>query len=282
MQNEHSIITLSGIPFHVRSSPSLQWLKAYGQVQRVLSDGTSGYLEFGVQGDYGRLWIKYAGADPINSIVSPQNAIKSLRETASLYTIRHASLVPVLSHGPVENGYAIVFPWIEEDSLNNVEHPFRTLPWNDSLAMLDSLFELHVQLSQEGLVVGNFSKQHILADFANKRFLLCNLRGYRQRPAQAPTSFSVGDSRYLAPEYLQPGHVLNEQTTVFSLGKLALDLYQYNQLRRKKTWYGPPAILPVALKAAEEDPRRRYQTVLAFLQEWRKMVGQTDIPFLIK
>ena len=55
-------LEMDGVPFRLLQETDLRWLRGYGTVFRVMDMLPSGNLCFGVQGPYGRLFIKYAGA----------------------------------------------------------------------------------------------------------------------------------------------------------------------------------------------------------------------------
>ena len=90
-----AVLTLSvdGISYQAMEEPDLSWLRAYGQVFWVQDQLFSGNLCFGVEGPYGRLFIKYAGAKTVNYRGKPTDAVKILHNAMPLYNRSHPALV---------------------------------------------------------------------------------------------------------------------------------------------------------------------------------------------
>ena len=55
-----------GVPFSVREYTDISWPAPYGRVEKVWDSLISGNLVFRVNGPYGRMKVKYAGARTVN------------------------------------------------------------------------------------------------------------------------------------------------------------------------------------------------------------------------
>ncbi|MBR1584597.1 MAG: serine/threonine protein kinase [Clostridia bacterium] len=275
---------LDGVAFQLRWPADFSWLRGYGTVFRVMDQLPSGNLCFGVDGPYGRLFIKYAGARTVNYSGRPEDAAEWLARSAELYRqFAHACLVPMLTHGPAGEGYATVFPWQDAPPLrplppsDRVLTQVRKLPPVHTLQMLDGVFDLHAALSAFGLVAVDFTDEHVLIDFDARRALVCDVDLYKPKPAFNTRGRMPGSPRFLAPEEYVMGDPLGEDTTVYKMGALAFEFYGDNADRGRDTWIGPEKLYAVAAKATQENRKKRYPTMREFLIDWRNAVSATRL-----
>ena len=271
---------LDGVPFRALHEPDLDWLRGYGRVLAAWDRQLPGLLCFGVEGPYGRLLIKYAGAWTEDGRVKPADAVYALEGAMRLYRMEHPCLLKPLAHGPAGGGYAAVFPWPDAPLLRAapadpaVRSRMRHLALERSLKMLDGIFDLHVLLSEEeGLVASDFHDGHLLIDFDRDRLLLWHLDGYLRKPAVNRKGRLAGSSRFMAPEEYALDAALDETTTVYNLGALAFEFYGDNGDRSADGWIGPEGLYQVARRATMEKNARRYPSVRAFQAAWRQAVG---------
>lgn len=269
--------SIDGIDFQLRMPEDFAWLKKYGTVFQVLDQQTSGNLCFGVEGIYGKLFVKYAGAHTVNYAGHPVDAALTLQKAMPLYQEKHPALVELLAHGPVANGYAAVYGWQEgmalrgPDGERNMEK-LRRMPLETVLAMLDGVFDLHVKLAEKGYIAVDFYDGNLLVDFIAGKMWVCDVDLYRKKPAVNDRGRMFGSSRFMSPEEFELHAPLTESTTVFNLGALAFEVFGDNMDRRKSAWYGPPVLFDVAARATQDKPALRYPTVWAFLTDWREAV----------
>lgn len=273
---------LDGVSFQLAAPEDFGWLKKYGKVFKVWDQQPSGNLCFGVEGPWGKLFIKYAGAHTLHFEGNPAEAAYTLQQAMPLYEARHPALVNLLAHGPVNNGYAAVFAWQEGFILRDGpggenKAQLQALPLWQILSMLDSIVDLHVQLAEKGYVAVDFYDGNLLLDAAAGRLVLCDVDLYRKKPAVNDRGRMFGSSRFMAPEEFEWGASLTEATTVFNLAALAFEIFGDNMDRRQKNWQGPPLLYEIAARATKEDPSRRYATVQAFLTAWREAVRKMQV-----
>ena len=277
-------LEMDGVPFRLLQETDLRWLRGYGTVFRVMDMLPSGNLCFGVQGPYGRLFIKYAGARTVRYGGRPQDAVEWLKHSARLYARHtHPRLVPLLAHGPAGDGYATVFPWQDAQPLrpdppsDQTRLRLRRLPLADRLSMLDGVFDLQALLAGEGLIAVDFTDEHVLIDLEQKRALVCDIDLYKEKPAFNTRGRMPGSPRFLAPEEYVMGDTLGEDTTVYKLGALAFEFFGDNADRSRDAWKGPAALYPVAERATRDSRKQRYAAVREFLTAWRDGVSQTRL-----
>ena len=99
----------------------LGFLRPYGRCFRIWDRGLSGNLCFGMEGPYGKLFIKYAGAKMLRSQGRPGEAEEILERAAAYYAEPAEGLVRLLSHGKTSEGYALVFAFEEGGKLYQSE-----------------------------------------------------------------------------------------------------------------------------------------------------------------
>ena len=273
--------TIDGVPYRAWNEPDLSWIAGYGRVFRVMDRQSAAHLLFGVEGPYGRLFIKYAGARTVNYRGKLSDAVFSLQNAMRLYRFDHPALLRPLAHGPAGGGYAAIFPWRGDGFLRSippdstVRRRVRHLAPDRSLKMLDMVFDLHLMLASEGLIAGNFSDSQILIDFERDEAVLWDIDLYREKPAANDKSRLRGQSRYMAPEEYVLGAALDESTTVYNMGALAFAFLGDEEERSQTSWFGPQALYPVARRAVQESKADRYPSLRAFLNAWRQAVGQS-------
>ena len=277
--NEYMI---DGVPYMALEEPDLCWLRPYGTVFRVMDRQYSGNLCFGVDGRFGRLFIKYAGAKTVHYRGKPQNAVSALKEAMPLYDREHPALTKLLAHGPAGDGYAAIFAWRDALPLHAVHGPsamnqVRRLPLEKTLRMLDMVFDLHESLSQGGIVAAGFSDDHVLIDFEREEALVCDIDHYRFKPAYNDRGRAGSSSRFMAPEEYEKGAVLDETTTAYGMAALAFAVFSVRGNRSREAWVGPGHLWEVARKAVSENKADRYPSMRAFLSAWREAVGRCNL-----
>ena len=282
-QDEIGTFAIDGVAYQARREPDLAWLRAYGRVFCALDRQPSGNLCFGVEGPFGKLFVKYAGADTVNYRGQPADAVRILRAAMPLYALEHPALTRLLAHGPAGEGYAAIFAWRDAPALRpsprdlSIRALVRRLPPGRSLKMLDMVYDLHAHLAEEGHIAVDFSDSNLLIDFERDEAIVCDIDLYRRKPAVNDRGRMWGSGRFMAPEEYVKGAALEECTTVYSMGALAFEFFGSNQDRRRDLWHGPEALYPVARKATQDEPSARFPSLRAFLNAWREAVGRLPL-----
>lgn len=274
---------IDGISYTVRKETDLSWLHPYGSVFCVLDQQFSGNLCFGVNGPYGKLFIKYAGAQTVNYRGKASEAVYTLQNAMPLYERRHPALIPLLAHGSAGEGYAAIFAWRDAPPLRgqpydpSVREAVRRLPLFRSLKMLDMVFDLHAQMAQDGIVAVDFYDGNLLIDLGRDEAIVCDIDLYRRKPAVNDRGRMWGSSRFMAPEEYQLNAVLDESTTEYNMAALAFEFFGSNEDRSREYWIGPQPLWEVAAKATRESKADRYPSIRSFLDAWREAVGRCRV-----
>ncbi len=278
-QPEGQVFQIDGISYTALEEPDLRWLRPYGTVFQVLDRQYSGNLCFGVEGAFGRLFVKYAGARTVRYRGKAENAVLALRNAMPLYALQHPALTRLLAHGATDAGYAAFFQWRDALPLRSASGPSamdraRRLPLEKSLRMLDMVFDLHLTLAQDGIVASGFSDADVLIDFDRSEAIVCDIGLYRRKPAFNDRGRMPGSSLFMAPEEYELDAALDETTTEYNMAALTFAFYGSNADRSKRAWNAPYCLWEVASRAASESKADRYPSMRAYLDAWREAVGR--------
>lgn len=274
------VFQIDGVSYQARREPDLMWLRPYGTVFAVMDQQFSGNLCFGVDGPFGRLFIKYAGARTANYRGKTTDAVLRLQNAMPLYDREHPALIRLLAHGPAGDGYAAIFPWQDAQPLHPtpytsaVRDRVRRLPLAASLAMLDAVFDLHGALALDGVVAVDFDDGNVLIDFERVAAIVCDIDLYRRKPAFNDRGRMRGSSRFMAPEEYVLNAAIDETTTEYNMAALAFEFFGSNADRSKRAWIAPYPLWEVANRATREQKADRYPSMRSFLDAWRDAVGR--------
>ena len=254
--------------------PPLDFLRSVGTVFAEFGTKTqdSGNVSYGAQVGADRFFVKTAGipGDPLPRLDHPARAAL-LRNAVRLNRSVQHPLLPML-HNVIESpdGPLLVYPWLDgellgvprerRDDPRSSFQRFRHLPTSEILACLDALFDLHVHLAQAGWIAGDFYDGSLLYDFASSRLWVIDLDFYRDAPFTNDVGRVFGSSRFMAPEEYQKGARIDEQTTVYVMGRTALVFLPD----------GPPALHEVAARACAPERDQRFETMAAFFRAWQE------------
>lgn len=212
----------------------------------------SGNRGYGIECAGRRWFVKTAG--------TPDSAA-ALRRVVQLHrAVRHEAIVrPVaLTEGPT-----LIFPWCPGEVLNAATvhgsdrsglDRFRRLPRRRRRAAVDTILDAHLALTAAGWIAVDLYDGCFLYDADADRMRLIDLDEYRPGPFVLDADRLPGSARYLAPEEWTRGATIDERTTVFALGRTVQQLLGDD---------------PVADRATDPDPDRRYPTVAALVADWR-------------
>lgn len=243
-----------------------------GEVFAVFGAETqdSGNVSYGVRVQTERLFVKTAG-DPSNArpLLSHRERIALLRNAIALnHAISDAALPLLRNVVEASDGPLLVYQWLDGELLHvssarrtnpaSAFARFRALPAAESVAALDVVFRLHVNLARHGWIASDFYDGCLIYDFEQRRMHVVDLDTYHLGPFTNTMGRMFGSTRFMAPEEHQRGAQIDQRTTVFSLGR------SIQQLAPSAS----DAILRVAAHACEIAPQDRYQSVAQFYQAW--------------
>ena len=293
--------TVDGVPFRMAQAHDFSFLARFGRVFRVLDDQDSGNLCFGLAGERGRLFLKFAGAQTARAGVSPEDAVENLRAAARVARdLAHPRLLPLLWAGEIGGGYAAVFPWTDavcmgrmypeqraaffalpldarlrvEDAANVVYANAFHGPLDARLRVEDDLIDFLLCTHARGYVAVDFYDGSVLYDRAAGHALFCDVDLFARKPFVNRMGRLWGSSRFMAPEEFALGAQIDERTNVYLAGCMAFALAGDERDRTRETWQAGEALYRVASRAAAPERETRYPTLSSLRADWLRACAE--------
>ena len=244
----------------------------------------SGNISYGVQVDRQRFFVKTAG-DPsdLRPFLSHKERVALLRNAARLWRNCSHVALPRL-HTVIESlhGPLLVYDWVDgellyadretRDKPQSAFQRFRWLLISEILKALNQVFELHHALAQAGWIANDFYDGSLIYDFAHQDIHVIDLDGYREGPSVNGMGRMFGSSRYMAPEEFERGALVDERTTVFTLGRTAANLLSDGTLARS-AFRGSDAQFEIVCRACQTSREQRFASVADFCAAWLEAVN---------
>ncbi|HEX6052419.1 MAG TPA: hypothetical protein VFZ21_24310 [Gemmatimonadaceae bacterium] len=230
----------------------------------------SGNVSYGAQVGGDRLFIKTAGSpDNPRPYLAHDARVALLRSAARLARSVSDPALPALRN-VIESpeGPLLVYEWVDGElvgvSRSRRDDPtssfarFKALDANERMAALDAVFRLHVKLAERGWIASDFYDGSLIYDFARRRIYVVDLDSYRDAPFTNDMGRMFGSDRFMAPEEYELGALIDERTTVFTMGRTVAELLSL----------GTEAIDRLIARACNANPRHRFPTVADFYEAW--------------
>lgn len=276
---------LNGVHFRLASQEDLSFLREYGVVFRVFDDHDSGNISFGIDADDCKLFVKLAGAETIESSITPTEAIANLRAAAQVYRdLAHPRIVQLLDtfqHGPY---FGLIFAWNDGTLLRRVNRDdftrFRALPTLQRLAAFAQVIDVIQHIRDCDYVGIDIYDASFLYNFDEESITVCDLDVCPRQPFTNTMGRMWGSSRFMSPEEYQLGAELDEITNVFTLGAVAHLFLGDERSKSADDWDAGHALFAVAAKATSEDRLDRYQSIREFAAAWdQASTSMGSMPF---
>lgn len=252
------------------------YLKQVGDIFHVFRWQDSGCVSYGIECDGVQWFVKFSK--------EPQG-IEGLRRAETLHnTVQHPALANLYNSIVCPDGLALVFDWLPGELLydyithrgqqgrNNPGAPhyrFRNLPVEKILAAIDTIFDLHLLLEENGFIAVDFYDGSILYDFETERTSVIDLDEYRPEPFTLELDHLPGSRRFMAPEERVKGSRIDQVTNVFSLGRLVAELLGGGSVEKLGSYGNLKA---VTTRAVDPDRDQRYPSVQSFVEAWDQAV----------
>ena len=211
--------------------PPGPYLEAIGTVFATFGAATqdSGNVSYGVQIGDERFFVKTTDpeaevfGDHAARVALLYNAVR-LRRSCNHPTLPVLHCIVETSHGP-----ALVYDWVDGECLHggrddpqSAHQRFRRLPTDAILAVLDAIYDLHVQLVQRGWIAVDFYDGCLMYDFERQAAHIVDLDMYHLGAFTNQMGRMFGSTRFMAPEEFERGALIDERTTVFTMGRTAV------------------------------------------------------------
>ncbi|GAB1817975.1 hypothetical protein [Herbidospora sp. RD11066] len=231
----------------------------------------SGNVSYGVALDGERLFVKTAGRPDHVPFLTHAQRVNLLHNAVRLARAYRHPALPALravvdsAHGPMlvydwADGELVGVPREHRDDPASSFQRFRGLPPDRILAALDTIVDVHDLLGRAGEIAVDFYDGCLLYDFSTHRLSLIDLDNYVPAPFRNEMGRTFGSSRFMAPEEFTLGALIDQRTSVFTLGRTALILLG-EHLR------GP--LHEVVTRAVRPDPAGRHGSLPEFCAAWR-------------
>ena len=270
-----------GLPVNLAAPFDFSFLGRYGRPFCVFDAQTSGNISFGMQSEaYGKLLVKFAGAPALNSAHAPDEAIRTLQNAALTYqALRHPALVQLLGQGEVAGGYALIFRWVEGETLYSAPARKRLShqPLPVKLRLLDCVFDFHLHCAVNHYVSVDFNDGNLLFDFLIGQGVICDIDLYRPMPAVNDRGRMPGSARFLSPEEYELGAPLDGLTMQYAMGALAFSILGRESSHAIDDWTAARPLYDVALRAIQLNRAQRYPSLGAFVSAWRQTIRRTTV-----
>jgi serine/threonine-protein kinase len=169
------------------------------------------------------------------------------------------------------DGPLLVYAWVDGELLHrsaaggSAFARFRALEPSEQISALDAVFRLHVRLAGRGWIASDFYDGCLIYDFGARRIHVVDLDNYRDAPFTNEMGRMFGSTRFMAPEEHERGARIDEQTTVFAMGRAIQQLLPAT----------PTAIASVAERACASERRLRFASMAEFHATWSAASGAT-------
>ena len=238
----------------------------------------SGNVSYGVEAG-GRRWFVKTAGDPAASAFLPHPARVALLDNAARLarSFAHPALPTLRGIAGSAWGPMLVRDWADGELVHapaerrgdpaSAFQRFRALPPPELAAAIGVILEVHVGLCARGWVACDFYDGALVYDFAARRLSLIDLDSYHAGPFVNDMGRMFGSQRFMAPEEFERGAVIDERTTVFTLGRTMSVMLGDGALGRA-AFRGTDAQHAAMLAACRPDPAARWQTVAELTRAW--------------
>ncbi|HHT7238837.1 MULTISPECIES: serine/threonine protein kinase [Bacillus] len=277
-------IQLNNVTFQLKEHHNFDWLMKLGTVFTVFDQQDSGNISFGVEKNGEKKFIKYAGASTVAYEGTSDAAIIRLKNSVTIYhELKHNSLINLIEHYPVQQGYVLIFDWFDGECLHphwsfpppakyidpsSPFYKFKHLSIKERIVSLNSIFSFHTYVEHKNYVAIDFYDGSILYNFKTNETKICDIDLYSNKPYVNKMGRLWGSSRFMSPEEFQLNAIIDEKTNVFNMGAIAFALLGGGQDRSFIKWEASKSLYEVAYRAVNENRSGRYSSVQEFYNAW--------------
>jgi len=268
---------IDGVNYKIKEPHDFSFLRKYGKVFQVF-DEQGINICFGVEDGGCRRFVKFAGAKPVNFDLCNGNtahAIAWLKNAVQTYKdLAHPNLIKFIEAEEIGGGYAAVFEWttaIGIEPYNSPDyHRFMQLPERVKSQAFEDIMAFHAHAAAQGYVAIDFYDGSIMYDYDVNKVVICDVDFYQKAPYVGEMGL-WGSLRYVSPEECEPDAVMDEITTVYTMGATAFMMFCDGERgnRDLANWQLSEALYFVAKKATSDDRKVRQQSIAQLMQEWR-------------
>lgn len=240
----------------------------------------SGNVSFGVETEGHRWFVKTAGSpsDPTPFLSHPAR-VELLRNAARIArTATHPALPAFHGTAPSAWGPMLIYEWVDGELVGaptarrtdpaSAYRLFRCLPQHELTVAINTLLDVHIELSRTGWVASDFYDGAVIYDFEHRRTFLIDIDNYRLGAFANPMGRLFGSTRFMAPEEFELGAQIDERTTVFNLGRAIAEFMGDGSLNRA-SFRGSEDQYQAMVAGCQSAPTNRPTSVTELAAMWR-------------
>lgn len=204
--------------------------------------------------------------------------VRLLRNAVDLATsCQHPAMPPLLNVIESPTGPALVYQALPGELVRapadrrgdpvSAYQRFAHLPAEKLLGVFDVLLDLHVALAAAGWVAGDLYDGCLIVDFTTTTLAVIDLDSYHRGPTINHMGRMFGSDRFMAPEEHQLGAVIDQRTTVYTLGRLIWH-FGTRLTERPEHFCGSAELAYVVQGALAPEPADRHASVEMFTRTW--------------
>ena len=151
----------------------------------------------------------------------------------------------------------LFYDWVDGELVRNALGRVRGLPVGEVVGLLGEVYDLHVEIAGLGWIANDFYDGSMIYDFERRRLYAVDLDTYHPGPFVNDMGRMFGSRRFMAPEEFELGAIIDERTTVFTMGRTAAVMLSDGSLDRKP-FRGNDAQYEIMVRACRERPDDRF------------------------
>lgn len=241
----------------------------------------SGNVSYGVLVGDKRFFVKTAGyVTDSKPFLSHTERVALLRNAVRLArSCSHPALPKLYRVIESPAGPMLVYEWLDgellgakrdlRDDPRSSYQRFRRLPAERIQECLDVVFNLHRELVRLGWIAVDFYDGCMIYDFSSGRLGIVDLDMYKDAPFINEMGRMFGSSRFMAPEEFRRGDLIDERTTVFTMGR-TIAVFLSDGTTERACFRGSDELFEVMCKACQRDREKRFQSMEEFHEAWVK------------
>ena len=263
---------IDDIPYKLKAPFDFSFISKYGKVFKVFDEQRSGNICFGIEEDGKRYFIKFSGAPTVNYNGSPEEIIGFSKDAATTYrTLAHQNLINMVEAEKISGGFIMVFNWTDAECAGR-DYPesrtkFMALKMKTKIKIFEDVMDFHAHVAKQGYVAIDFYDGSIMYDFSQNKTVICDIDLYQKSPYVGWLG-RWGSASFVSPEEVTQGAVMDEITTVHTMGQTAFALFTESD-RSPEKWPLDMKLYEVVKKATSNDRNERQQSIEQLINEWR-------------
>jgi len=188
-------------------------------------------------------------------------------------------LIRLVLSEKIGGGYSAVFEWTNAVCAGR-DYPesrarFMALPQGNHVKVFEDIMTFHAHVAEKGYVAVDFYDGSIMYDFAQSKIIICDIDLYQKAPYTGGLGRwdSADDfAQFFSPEELTQDAVLDEITTVYTMGQTAFELFADSN-RLPEAWTLSAETYALIKRAVSNDRDQRQQSIGQLINEWKSAMS---------